>query len=386
MNRREISAQVAAFELTKQVDIAIDAARASSAIVAAIEAGRADFAAVAGESRLSLLDVHGIREIVASARIDASGLMAASALIQSIGITTVKAELGTMARASAEMIQGILPSIQLSGAMARGLAEAAQVGKLPNMASVFGHFDHLQAAVMRTGEMTALLTGIGDLHRHSIGTIAPLRTSLRSLTTEAASVWENFPQSGLESVSTTWLWEAPVVQPFQAAKNLVQLVGAEEQEAVDIPRPSSVTAEPISVVYRLESVGSEFARVYLAAHDALQQRGGDYIRHASVSLRELLDKLLMELAPEEAVKGWPPSAEVIANQPHKARLRYLFRNFGSGNYARFAEKDIDLILQTFYALNSGTHSLEPPFVDDVMPVLQARIDGHLLLLLTVAGL
>ena len=180
--------------------------------------------------------------------------------------------------------------------------------------------------------------------------------------------------------------EAPVIQTYEATRNFAQIASAEEDVGLEFDEPVSVHGEErTTVAERLAVVGSEYAEVFLEAKEDLVAKNRGYVRHASVSLRELLDKLLDRLVPADVIRSWPEGAELLKKgQTHKVRLLYLFRDLSGGTYAAFVEKDIDLILQTFVALNKATHVLESPFGDDAMRVLSARIEGHLLMLLAAA--
>jgi hypothetical protein len=67
---------------------------------------------------------------------------------------------------------------------------------------------------------------------------------------------------------------------------------------------------------------------------AIESGHHGWIRHASVSFRTMLDHLLRELAPDEAVDGYLDDAssyKVGGELRRAARLRYTFREVNVGD-------------------------------------------------------
>jgi hypothetical protein len=283
------------------------------------------------------------------------------------------------------ILKHTLPNIELSASLASTIAH---IGSLKHsiQPSLMHEYEQLRVTSLRTAEIQALLSGFAST-KSLAASVRPMQSSLERLSSASAEVWKSFDTKpvALEQLSP-WLRQAPVVQTYEASRNIVQLVGLEEETAVEIDEPADPPQpEFLTISDRLAQFGPEFRDAFEGAREALTTRNRDYVRHASVSLRELLDKLLDRLAPTETVKQWPHSAKLIKKgHTNKARLTYLFRELSTGPYADFVAKDTDLILQTFYALNKGTHVLDSPFGDEIMRVLVARIEGHLLILLAAA--
>jgi hypothetical protein len=242
------------------------------------------------------------------------------------------------------------------------------------------------------GKNTALSSSrisetLSELRRPVIASLS----SLSSLSSISAKVWKDLSeeQANLQ-VLPRLLLEAPVIQTYEASRSVVQIVSAEIETEVE-PEESEepivfYSVERSTLVERLEALGQEFADAFLGAKEAIISKRPDYVRHASTSLRELLGKLLEHLVPDDFIQDWPEGTELLKQkETRKARLRYLFRGVNSSSYAVFVEKDIDVILQTFHALNKGTHSLKRPFTDLETSILVTRVEGHLLMLLTAAN-
>lgn len=277
-----------------------------------------------------------------------------------------------------------IPSFHVSSSLLGIVAESARV-KYDFLAPLLSEYNVLGPLAYRTSELQSLLGQVNFARPGILEGSRELASSLSGLSAASASVLSGFELSPtLLRSSPGWVFEAPIVQTHDASLNIAQIVSAEEDREVEATTAvANHTSERDSVVMRLHEVGPEFSEAFLGAQDALRAKNRDYIRHAAVSLRELLDKLLERLAPADEVKRWEDGPALLAkNQVHKARLMYLFRDLLSGPYADFMLKDIDLILQTFYALNKATHVLDSPYSDDVLRVLLARVEGHVLVLLT----
>lgn len=247
-------------------------------------------------------------------------------------------------------------------------------------------YQPLAATAVATAEMQAFIADI-QTPLALAEWIAPLKSSLATLASASAAVWTAAPapEAPVDPALSGWLLEAPVVQTYQASRNLVQFVTVEKSGSLETKEPpSKFQPRTGTLAERLKEVGRQFLTPYFAAQDAILSKREDYIRHAGTSLRELLDALIVHFAPDARVKSWPPSAKHLKQTPRKARLQYLFRHVGAGAYAAFVEADIDLILQTFYALNKAVHSLGEPFTEEEMHILVTRVDGNLLMILEAA--
>jgi len=249
-------------------------------------------------------------------------------------------------------------------------------------------YKHLYVAAQRVFEMETLIHGIAasTLPRAMAlsKSLQPLTASLSSLSSRAAVVWEecSTKRTAPQKLSER-LEAAPLAQTHEAARNVIQIIAAEVETEVEIAAPMTSDADDrATLMERLETLGLEFVEPWIGAKAALVDKRPDYIRHASVSVRELIDSLLVHFAPTKLVKAYPESAELLKNQPRKARLIYLSREVPA--YAEFVVSDMDCILQTFYTLNDGTHKLKRPFSDEVMETLIARIEGLIVSIINVA--
>lgn len=305
-------------------------------------------------------------------------------LSQGVDVHSGLWDIDPLSDSTKRLLEGASPSFDLAYAASSKLTEWAEINPT-SAAHLFTEYAPLKDIAIRTAEIDSFLesfrSATSALSKHSLGLI----DQLDGLSLASTGVFED--PLALTPSSPSWLIEAPVIQPYEAARNVSQLVALEEDQEIEIEpaHAPGVHGRP-AVFDQLAALRPEFGEILLAAREAIANQSRDYVRHASVSLRELLDKVLDELAPRKAVTQWSRSSRLLKEgQSNKARLVYVFRNVETAAYASFAEKDIDHIAQTFIALNEGTHRLEGPFGRQTMETLLARVEGHLLLLLTVAG-
>jgi hypothetical protein len=283
-----------------------------------------------------------------------------------------------------QLLEGASASFALSSSMTAALTRWAEIQPEAGR-FYFPEYEGLKTLSLRMAEIDTVLEGFRSATAGISSNVAGLIQGVDALALSSRTIWDGFPfGSGYRH---PWVVEAPIVQPYEAARNVSQIAALEQDEELDVPEEVQPSIAPGSeVVRRLRARGAPFADLLLAARDVVEAERTDYVRHASVSLRELLDKLLDDLAPATEVTSWTPSAQLYQDgQTNKARLLYVFRDVNAEAYTVFAEKDIEHILQTFFALNQGTHRLKSPFGRRVMQSLIARVEGHLMLLLTVAN-
>jgi len=239
--------------------------------------------------------------------------------------------------------------------------------------------------------MQALIEGIRSSHQVKVKALSqslrPLTTSFSSLSSRAVTAREesstkrNTPQNRSEQLE-----EETLIQTHEAARNIIQIVAAEVETEVEIDTPmASNIDDRTTLLVRLEALGLEYIEAWLGAKTALLDKRPDYLRHASVSIRELLDHLLKRLAPSKLVKNWIEDPQLVSKEPCKSRLRYLYRDMSSEAYAEFVAADIACILETVRKMNQGVHELQRPFSDEVIETLIGRIEGRILSLLDIAN-
>ena len=96
------------------------------------------------------------------------------------------------------------------------------------------------------------------------------------------------------------------------------------------------------------------------ARAAVMSDNPDRGRHVTISLRELITKVLHALAPDDSIRKWSTDEEHFdKDRPtRRARVLYIYRHINSDPIMSFVENDIRSILLLFDLLQAGTHRVE----------------------------
>lgn len=88
----------------------------------------------------------------------------------------------------------------------------------------------------------------------------------------------------------------------------------------------------------LSEVNPELLRLWEGARQARSSSNPDRVRHFATSLRELLTHVMHQLSPDDELRAWSSSADDFANNPRKARLRFIARGINHGPLYRVHRK------------------------------------------------
>lgn len=139
------------------------------------------------------------------------------------------------------------------------------------------------------------------------------------------------------------------------------------------------------MLYRLDP---DFAQRFAGARDAAASRNADRARHVTVSLRELLQQVVLRLAPDAAVRAWPLVQRHLDRRGQltwRTRVRYLARHVDDdGPFAAFLQQDVETHIAFLKLFDRGVHGKSGVYVDEQLMVLIARTE-YLLRLLLLAG-
>ncbi|MCK5148759.1 hypothetical protein KAR48_18535 [bacterium] len=106
-----------------------------------------------------------------------------------------------------------------------------------------------------------------------------------------------------------------------------------------------------------------YLQSWVGAQESLKSANVDKTRHICVSLRELLTRILHELAPNDKIKEWKSDSHLYHNDKptRSARLFYLYRNINSGPFQKFIENDVKTLNEFFRIYQNGTHDIDSNF-------------------------
>jgi hypothetical protein len=133
----------------------------------------------------------------------------------------------------------------------------------------------------------------------------------------------------------------------------------------------------------LQSHGKEYIDILKGAKQAATSNNSDKVRHTVVSLRELLNKILNELAPVDKVKQWVcgNGGENKGNPTRGIHIEYIFRNISCSSIAPLIENEINFIPKLIKILSDETHGLLSGYSDKELNLLIDKTTSTLLMLL-----
>lgn len=109
--------------------------------------------------------------------------------------------------------------------------------------------------------------------------------------------------------------------------------------------------------------------------DALRSRRPDYIRHSLISARELCNKVLHALAPDDQVKAWskdPKHYDEKNRATRTARMLYIASGVSIPSLGTYLRKEIAASVELFDVLNK-VHDISPPFDEIHMELILRKV-------------
>lgn len=177
------------------------------------------------------------------------------------------------------------------------------------------------------------------------------------------------------------LREIPVLQAFETSRSVALLFSDDEEIVEARPPQSLVSVHAASLPDKLRALHPRLAEKYEGVLHAVEMRGPDYIAQASASARELLKFTLELIAPEEAVLDQEPTAKRgdDGKLTRRSLLEYTFRGIAaSDDYAKMVEGQINLILASWFPLNTAVHKLDPDLAHEQLESLIIQVEFALI--------
>ena len=227
----------------------------------------------------------------------------------------------------------------------------------------------INEAVRQRQSAVRRAVGLGEAASHAMGGLAH---------SDFMTSYERMIQSTRDATDIIKL------PTFHALRVLVPL---DESDSADVDTHNEfipdmeqeISAECLAF---LNDIGTGFPNLYLGAREALNGDNVDKARHALISLREMLNHLLRELAPDSHVKLWfletakggqLTDKEILTR---KNRIEYIYRRFNSKPLTKLVNHDTRAVVELFEILNR-VHELEPTFTDDQLRAVFLRIESWL---------
>jgi hypothetical protein len=159
------------------------------------------------------------------------------------------------------------------------------------------------------------------------------------------------------------LTERPESSRLQHEERVFAIKDAEEQMLLTLPDA-------------LSELDSDLHGLWRGAWDAFISDNSDRTRHALVSARELVTRVLHMLSPDEEIKKWstiPGHFDERGRPTRKARLLFIYSGLNDGPMRGHFEKEIEASLSLVNLFQRGTHEVRPAFSDEQVRAILRRV-------------
>jgi len=222
--------------------------------------------------------------------------------------------------------------------------------------------------------------------------LSKLGNSLRIFNNELMPSINRFYESQ-ESVQNTLQLPAFVLpetsqEAFLHAYCLRNMTFTEDSSVEEDQLIQVIEKENADCIGLLEYVNPELIIPFRGAHEAIHQQNTDRKRHILSSLRELWNRLLPTLAPNNEVLPWIPIPNrneeyIVKEKPtRKARIMYICRNINNGPLSEFVEVDVKAFIKFLDALNR-VHELDPSLTEAQLNSILIRSDSAIKYLVNI---
>ena len=140
----------------------------------------------------------------------------------------------------------------------------------------------------------------------------------------------------------------------------------------------------------LQRVAPGLVRPYIGAREALDGNNADRARHILISLRELWNHLLRQLAPDGRVAAWirevPNPKDLLdkGKPTRRARLLYVCRELNNDPLTEFLTHDTQALVKLLDLFNR-IHALESALTDKQLRAIFIRSDSWLTYILQISS-
>jgi hypothetical protein len=121
-----------------------------------------------------------------------------------------------------------------------------------------------------------------------------------------------------------------------------------------------------------------FVEMLRGARDALRDNP-DRVRHYSISMRELINRLLSTLAPDDAIRRWSkdPALYHDGKPTRAARVRYICRGGKNAAYCAYVDADVREAIRAVRDLQGMPHQPHKRYSESQIGILKCRMESAL---------
>ena len=172
----------------------------------------------------------------------------------------------------------------------------------------------------------------------------------------------------------------PAHEVFREAELLEQITVPEDEQVVLEEYEVITIPEERTLEDRLGEINSDLLNLLQGARAALSADNPDRARHVTVSLRELIGRVLHQFAPKDKIKAWSTDHSYYDEEgkpTRRARLLYICREINSDPLSKFVDVDVKSVLTLIQVLNAETHVIPCRLTDRQLQALVGRTESCL---------
>ena len=176
----------------------------------------------------------------------------------------------------------------------------------------------------------------------------------------------------------------PSHEVFREAELLEQITIPEDEQIVSDEYEVIPIPEERSLEDWLGEINSGFPSLLQGAHAVLNTDNPDRARHVTVSLRELIGRVLHQFAPKDKIKAWSADSNYYDEEDkptRRARLLYICREINFDPLSEFVDVNVKSALTLIQVLNAETHVIPCRLTNRQLQALVDRTESCLLFLL-----
>ena len=225
-----------------------------------------------------------------------------------------------------------------------------------------------------------IISGLESSITHALASYGSLAESIRETSDITRLPAFVLPGATREIYTTSFAFET--LRPWDERD--------EEESEAEMQLVAEAELETSSCIALLQQVDPGLARLYIGARDALHGNNSDRARHILISLRELWNHLLRQLAPDDFVAAWISG---VANQKdllyegkptRRARVLYVCREINNDPLTDFLMYDTQALVKLIELFNR-VHELETELTDEQLRAIVLKTHSWLMYILRISA-
>jgi len=227
--------------------------------------------------------------------------------------------------------------------------------------------------------------GFGEEYKVSAALVSTAKNDFIDFTVDYRDVLKSI------EARPNWVYEIPSLvelssNSFYTQSRMVEMISADEfetssaEEEIDEQNSSSLKA----LLHRLDP---DMIKMWEGAVHALKGNNPDYLRHFTVSIRELYTHITHLLSPENEFLKWDSKGEFLheGKPTREGRLHYINRNLHGSKkeVSKFLQVEVKNTIELMVMLNGGTHGINSRLTKPQLKVIKIKAEQIFVSLLQI---